>query len=301
MHPARVKRATSRYRLDQGFGQAFTLNKKSPQYKDLGICVPFQNPSGGIVDLINGLAFTKNGNPEWVNDAERGWAMDFDGTDDYYKNDPTDFTGPLTIAVWVKANATAQDALKSIFSSKDGGANSSFQIDVDGADPGVYRVNATSGGGSSLQFTYGTVTLEWVHLVMVTNGLLGSSGGNIWMYYNGVEVINSGNFGLAEIQAYKIGTNRASSSNINARIADFRGYFNRIISANEVYEMYKNPWDLFKVREPRVWVAVTAVGTPAISELDDLAIGESIGADLTIGVGIDMDGAGYQGTGVRVR
>ena len=43
------------------------------------------------------------------------------------------------------------------------------------------------------------------------------------------------------------------------------------------------------------------VATPAVSESDALTIGESIGADLTIGVGIEMDGAGYQGTGVRVR
>ena len=43
-----------------------------------------------------------------------------------------------------------------------------------------------------------------------------------------------------------------------------------------------------------------AGGDPAVSESDDLTIGESIGADLTIGVGIKMDGAGYQGTGVKV-
>ena len=48
-------------------------------------------------------------------------------------------------------------------------------------------------------------------------------------------------------------------------------------------------------------ITVTPMVLPNLTEADDLAIGETIGADLSIGVGIEMDGAAYQGTGVRVR
>ena len=87
MNPYRAKRATHRYRLDQGFSLPWVINKKSPQYQGLKAWYPTlgSENSTRLQELIGRSdgAFGAVGGPAWVPDSKLGWVLGFDDGDDY--------------------------------------------------------------------------------------------------------------------------------------------------------------------------------------------------------------------------
>ena len=247
MHPARVKRATSRYRIDQGFGQAFTINKQSPQAKGLVFWLPFTDIRGQAkhIDLVSGLVLTENNTPVWVNDSERGWVMEFeDASDQYLLNDnavPVDVT-PLTIACWFYSTETDRQGLITL-----GAASNAFDIELNAQAVRAIAFGGTLGIATSTA-NYSIST--WEHACGVFESSILRT-----VYFNASNSDTNITDVTPSVSQTSVGSLRptSSASDLDGCVTDCRIY-NRALSDLEVYELYKNPWDLFKVREPQVWV-----------------------------------------------
>jgi len=115
------------------------------------------------------------GDPQWV-DGYDGGALEFDGVDDFvvYSFDQAQTFAAFSVALWVKASSLGQPNYASPFTGHYPNT-AGFQVDVDGGNPGNYRVNPDSGN----QFAFGTATLDWVHLALTAEGTFMN------LYYNG--------------------------------------------------------------------------------------------------------------------
>jgi len=123
-----------------------------------------------------------------------------------------------TVAVWVKADRTGQDQYSSVFSSHVPNS-AGFQIDVDGGNPGYYRINP-----SDLRF--GPVTTGWVHLAVSFQGT------SAQLYYNG-NWASSGALTDTTFNQFAAGTNRNATNSIAAAIDELRVY-DKVLTQDEI-------------------------------------------------------------------
>ncbi len=175
----------------------------------------------------NGIEGTFSGAPVWVAGVH-GMALQFDGVDDFVEH-PLPAAEPFpsgTVALWAKAESLAQVQYKSPFTSHYPNT-AGLQIDVDGSDPGVYRVNPP--GGTTLVF--GDVVLEWVHLTLVWEGTATQ------LYYNGVP---TGSGSLTEqnttFNQYAIGVNRNRDQWFDGLVDDLQVY-ERALTEAEILDV----------------------------------------------------------------
>jgi len=124
----------------------------------------------------NGNDGTFSGEPQWVEGHGGGSALQFDGVDDFvlYSFDELQTFATFSVSLWVKADTLGQPNYCSAFSSHFPNTDG-FQVDVDGGNPGNYRINPNSGN----QFSFGPVTTDWIHLALTTEGT------TMNLYYNG--------------------------------------------------------------------------------------------------------------------
>jgi hypothetical protein len=124
----------------------------------------------------NGNDGTFSGEPQWVEGHGGGSALQFDGVDDFvvYSFDEVQTFATFSVSLWVKADSLGQPNYCSAFSSHFPNTDG-FQVDVDGGNPGNYRINPNSGN----QFSFGPVTTDWIHLALTTEGT------SMNLYYNG--------------------------------------------------------------------------------------------------------------------
>ena len=123
-----------------------------------------------------------------------------------------------TIALWVKADAVGQDEFSSPFSGHTP-SSAGFQFDMDGGNPGLYRINP---GG----LIFGPVTTAWVHLAMTFDGTSAT------LYYNGAEV-ESGTLNDTTFNRFALNTNRNTNNSMAGIIDDFRAY-DKILTQDEI-------------------------------------------------------------------
>ncbi len=177
---------------------------------------------------------TFRGNPQWV-DGYDGGALNFSGTDQSAVYSFSEETwSAYTVALWAKADVLGQGEWKSVFSShipNDFG----FQLDVDGTDPGNYRYNGVNVGNAF----FGTVTTNWVHIAVTSNGV------STTLYFNGNLVAGIG-AADAVFNKFGIGVNRLEDNWFDGIIDDVRVY-NRELTQEEIqYAMRGDPllaWD----------------------------------------------------------
>jgi hypothetical protein len=159
--------------------------------------------------------------PEWV-DGFDGYALHFGG--DAGRDDVVHSLGAATdwsagtLALWVKAETLGQDQYSSAFTSHFPNS-AGFQIDVDGAMPGVYRVNPPG-------LELGPVTTAWTHLAMSFEGTSAT------LYYNG-EFAGSGELNDTTFNQFAIGVNRNASNWLAGTIDELRVY-DRVLSQDEI-------------------------------------------------------------------
>ncbi len=124
----------------------------------------------------NGNDGTFSGEPQWVDGHGGGGALEFDGVDDFvvYSFDQAQTFAAFSVAFWVKASSLGQPNYASPFTGHYPNT-AGFQIDVDGGNPGNYRINPNSG----IHFAFGTATTDWVHLALTAEGT------SMNLYYNG--------------------------------------------------------------------------------------------------------------------
>jgi hypothetical protein len=159
------------------------------------------------------------GNPAWVQGYD-GYALALDGVNDaVVKSLGTATAWPaFTVALWAKAPFVGVGQYKSPFSSHYPNT-AGFQIDVDGATPGSYRVNPSG-------LLFGPVTTEWVHLAVTATGTAAN------VYYNGVWAAG-GTLTDSMFNQIVLGRNRNIDNRWPGLVDDTR-VFNRMLEDEEV-------------------------------------------------------------------
>jgi len=165
---------------------------------------------------------TIRGNPEWV-DGYDGSALHFITESDYvvHSLDGASDWPAGTVTLWIKADTVGQNEFSGVFSSYVPNS-AGFQLDVDGGNPGVYRVNFSGGQISA----FGTVTTRWVHLAMTFDGTSAN------LYYNGSWTA-SGTLSDTTFNQFAIGTNRNTINSIAGIIDDVRVY-DKVLTEDEI-------------------------------------------------------------------
>jgi hypothetical protein len=159
------------------------------------------------------------GDPQWVEGYD-GYALEFDGIDDAVVKSlgaATDWPA-FTVSLWVKAAFLGQVQYRSPYSGHYPNT-AGFQIDVDGTDPGSYRVNPSG-------LIFGAVTTEWVHLALTATGTAAK------LYYNGIWTA-TGTLNDAMFNQVAIGRNRNIDNRFAGAIDDVR-VFNRELVQDEI-------------------------------------------------------------------
>jgi len=159
------------------------------------------------------------GNPQWAAGYD-GYALHFVSESDKVVH-PLDAAvdwPACTVAFWVKPDTVGQDNYSSMFSSHVPNS-AGFQIDVDGGNPGYYRINP----GDLL---FGTVTTSWVHLAVACEGTFAK-------LYNNGHFVTSGTLNNTTFNQFAIGTNRNATNSLFGIIDDFRIY-DKVLTDEEI-------------------------------------------------------------------
>lgn len=171
----------------------------------------------------NGNDGTFVNGPEWTAGI-LGGALHFRGDTD---QDSVVYTLPEdavwqagTVAIWAKPDSLGQDNWSSVFTNYTPNT-AGIQFDVDGGDPGNYRINP---GG----VFFGPATLEWTHLALAWEGDSGT------LYYNG-EATQTATLSDSQrtFNEFAIGINRNHTNWMASTLDDFRVY-DRALAAEEI-------------------------------------------------------------------
>ncbi|MGB2861819.1 MAG: LamG domain-containing protein [Sedimentisphaerales bacterium] len=162
------------------------------------------------------------GDPEWV-DGYDGYALHFTTEGDYVVHSlgaASDWPAG-TMTVWVKADSIGQDNYSSVFSSHTPNS-AGFQIDVDGENPGVFRINPP---GDQI-IVFGAASTRWTHLALTFDGTSAK------LYYNG-SWTSSGTLEDTTFNQFAICTNRGAANSLFGIIDDFRIY-DKVLTQEEI-------------------------------------------------------------------
>ncbi len=211
---------------------------------DLLVHWALEEGSGTIVFDISGNGYEGefSGEPQWVGGHGGGSALQFDGVDDFVVHSlgQTQTFATFSVALWVKADTLGQPNYSSSFSSHFPNT-AGFQVDVDGGNPGNYRINPNSGN----QFAFGTVTTDWIHLALTTEGT------SMNLYYNG-NWASSNTLVDTDVvfNQFAIGVNRNRNWWFACTIDDLRVYDHVLSEAEILGAMAGQPWPYALGPEP---------------------------------------------------
>ncbi len=168
----------------------------------------------------NGYNGTFAGAPQWV-PGHTGSALHFDGVDDYAAyNFPAETMNACTVGLWVKSDRLGQVNYAGIFASYNPNT-AGFQLDVNGGNPGQYRINPSG-------LLFGPASTDWVYLSLVANGTSAT------LYYNGVQAAR-GTLTDARWDEFSLGVNRNRATFWAGIVDDLRVY-NRTLTDVEIQE-----------------------------------------------------------------
>jgi len=159
------------------------------------------------------------GNPQWAAGYD-GYALHFISESDRVVRSlgaAADWPA-CTLAFWVKPDTVGQGNFSGMFSSHVPNS-AGFQIDVDGGNPGYYRINPSD-------LLFGTVTTSWAHLALACEGTFAK------LYNNGYWVA-SGTLTDTTFNQFAIGTNRNAINSLFGIIDDFRIY-DKVLTDEEI-------------------------------------------------------------------
>jgi len=221
----------------------------------------------------NGRDGTFNGEPQWVAGHSSAGALHFDGVDDFVTHElgQTETFPTFSVAFWVKADTLGQPNFASPFTGHYPNS-AGFQVDVDGGNPGNYRINPNSGN----QFAFGPVTTDWVHLALTGEGT------SMNLYYNG-ELAGSNTLVDTDVvfNQFAIGVNRNRNWWFACTIDDLRFYDHVLSEAEILGDMESKPFPFALAPNPAdgalheaTWASLSwSPGALAVSH--DVYAGES--------------------------
>ena len=198
----------------------------SPASADLVVRWDFEAGEGTIATDTtgNGNDGVFQGAPEWV-EGKYGGGLHFRGDAEsdfvtYVLPEGESVWTAGTVAIWVKADVVGQDVWSAPFTNHTPNS-AGVQLDVDGGDPGNYRINP---GG----IIFGPVTTDWIHLLLTWEG------DACQLYYNGT-LATTGTLSDSQrtFNEFTVGTNRAHNNWLESILDDFRVY-DTMLTSEEV-------------------------------------------------------------------
>lgn len=249
----------------------FEVNFDSPQAEGLvAWWPPLASAGAGMLRDLAGRgldgAFKGIGEPAWVNNAERGMVLDFDGVDDYVNAGNNLITiGSInrTVSVWIKTNiGSPQDIISWGSNIGDG---HEWRNTVGGGNNRVAtRVDAGYRTFSTTEIANG----EWHHLVYILEGI-STTDLSAYMDSQLLPVLDTSVRDIdTSIGNMSIGRRDAIAAlYFNGFIDDVRIY-NVAKTDAQVYQMYANPWELYRPRTRRSWVKSPVVANAMPMAMD---------------------------------
>ncbi|MEK7994092.1 MAG: LamG domain-containing protein, partial [Planctomycetota bacterium] len=181
----------------------------------------------------NGYDGTFVGTPQWVPGHVSAGALHFDG--DAAASSVAHALGSATswptgaIALWVKVDSVGQDNYSGVFTNHFPNS-AGIQIDVDGGNPGNYRINPSG-------LIFGSVTTDWIHLAVTFDNTSAT------LYYNGKQSA-SGTLSATNttFNRFAIGLNRNAANWSAATIDELRVYDHALSAVEVLSTMSGEPW-----------------------------------------------------------
>jgi len=234
----------------------------------------------------NGHDGTFVGTPQWVAGHSNAGALHFDG--DAAASSVVHTLGSATswptgaIALWVKVDSVGQDNYSSVFTNHNPNT-AGIQIDVDGGNPGNYRINPSG-------LIFGAVTTDWIHLAVTFDNTSAT------LYYNGNKTA-TGTLSATNttFNRFAIGLNRNAANWIAATIDELSVYDHALSAVEVLSTMSGEPWPYAYnptpadgAKQATTWVTLSwKPGALAVSH--DVYLGDSF-ADVNAGVGDSFRG-----------
>ena len=242
----------------------FDVNWESEQARGLVAWWPMLGGQGGwpVRDKLYGrFSMAPFNTPTWVSDVQRGWSVLFDDAQNEYLQVSTAVLSgpPITLACWFLSDSITLG--QSLMSISDSGGNDFFELFAAGATGGdpieawTNAANAASTAGYSAnvwQHACGVYAAQNDRRAYLNGGNRGNDNTNL--FPSGLDVTT---IGVLDLGPDNFGY-------MSGRIADARIY-NRALTDTEVYQMYANPWALYRPRIRRLQamaIAPVAVWIP---------------------------------------
>ncbi|ARN57413.1 LamG-like jellyroll fold domain-containing protein [Sedimentisphaera salicampi] len=154
-----------------------------------------------------------------------GDGLYFDGVDDKVTLDLAGSEWPeYTVSFWVKTSHLGQANYSGLFNTSSNNNANTFQIDVDGGNPGSYRYHGSADG------IIGTVKDDWTYIAV------SFSSGSADLYYNG-SFVRSVSAGDTQIDRLQLGVNRSGHLPFEGIIDELRVY-DDALSSGEIQDLY---------------------------------------------------------------
>ena len=226
---------------------------------------------------------TVSGAAQWTPEGYHGGALEFNRGGRVIRSFPEETWSAYTVALWAKASVLGQVQWSSVFNNNSTGSD--FQIDVDGTQPGSYRLNGV--GGNELM---GPVTTDWVHLAASCDGT------DTTLWYNGRQ---AGTVAIANtvFGRFAAGINRGNNQYFAGLIDDVRVY-DRTLSEAEIAEVMRGNPLLPGAPEPAPGAIVDVRDITALRWLaGDTAASHDVyfGTDRTAVAAADNNAAEFRG------
>ncbi|WP_161488159.1 LamG-like jellyroll fold domain-containing protein [Sedimentisphaera cyanobacteriorum] len=152
----------------------------------------------------------------------------FDGIDDKVTLDLGYSDWPeYTVSLWVKPEQLGQANYSGLFNTSSNNNADTFQIDVDGTNPGSYRYHGSEDG------IIGAVEDSWTHIAVACENETTK------LYYNG-SLAGSINASDTQIDRIQLGINRSGHLPFEGIIDDFRVY-DKALSDDKIQNLYFSP------------------------------------------------------------
>lgn len=205
----------------------------------------------------NGTLTTMDPATDWVFDPDRGWVLDFDGSNDYVAVAAAGLAPkPMSFSCWFTANGTPAN-YDSIAGNKNSGWSDGWHVYY---SSGSVELRFTiEGWATNVANKAYTPTAAWTHLAVTWDAT------TMRIYVNAAAGTTDTYTGaIVDMSDLRIGSsNGGSARNWPGKIADARLY-NRALSAGEVSHIYRatlqEPYGDLRLRPDRAFRAPAVVG-----------------------------------------
>lgn len=180
----------------------------------------------------------------WVSSVFGG-SLDFSGSDDHVTVGNYILT-KISVSIWVKFHGLAVN--QSIISAGPVVARGDWNIRKNNITNKISFGLHNGGNWVGSTFDTGVVIDKWYHIVATWDN--SGDAGNVRIYQDGVpaSIFGSGVTGSTAPEDWVVGARGATVDPLNGQIDDVRVY-NRVLSAKEIKQIYRNPWSIYRPKK----------------------------------------------------